>query len=192
MHNWDDEAAKRLMSEGRKSLEDVDAILAELNLHEGAVVADLGCGSGYFTIPIASRVGGTGTVYAVDSSRSMMLHLKRNVEAAGVDLGRIIMLETDAARTGIPDRAVDVAFFANVLHDIGYKDGFINEVKRILKPGGMAVDYDWNEEWKESGPPMEIRLRRKTARELLEKNGLKVACAINMGATHYMLMCKLD
>ena len=189
---WDDEAAVRLMSKDRRSFEDPEFILKKLELEEGAVVADLGCGSGYFTIPIALHIGKTGTVYAVDSSSEMLTRLAENIKAAGVDQERVKVLEADLVRTRIPDHSVDVAFFANVLHDLSYKEGFISEVKRILKPNGIAADLDWNKSWKKSGPPIEIRIDKDAARKFLESNGLEIVHAVNVGSHHYMLVCQLN
>ncbi len=107
-------------------------------LSAGIVVADVGCGPGYFTIPMAELVGSTGKVYAADSDPKSIKVLKAKSEARGLE-SVIEAHATSAASLGaIPDRSVDFVFANGVLCCMVDHAGAIEEVKRILKPPGLA------------------------------------------------------
>ncbi len=107
-------------------------------LSAGSVVADVGCGPGYFSIPMAELVGSTGKVYAADSDPKSIKVLRAKSEARGFE--NIIEAQaTSAANLGaIPDRSVDFVFANAVLCCMVDHAGAVAEIKRILKPQGLA------------------------------------------------------
>lgn len=185
-----DEFARILMSASRRTWQDPDAILSEIGVEEGMTVADLACGPGYFTVPIAKAVGATGTVYAVDFDSVMLEHLRRNLSRAGLSERNVVILESDIAATSIPPGSVDVALFANVLHDIEDKVSFLGEVKRVCRLDGVAVDVDWKKVRTEMGPPYDIRMSEGSATRVLVESGFDVARPIEAGPYHYGLLCR--
>jgi ubiquinone/menaquinone biosynthesis C-methylase UbiE len=104
----------------------------------GSIVADVGCGPGYFTIPIAHLVGSTGKVYAVDSDPKSVNIVQAKSAARG--FGNIIEAHTASAgdMKFIPDGTVDFVFANGVLCCMTDHKGAIAEIKRILKPSGWA------------------------------------------------------
>ena len=190
-----DEFASLLMAEDRKVWQNAEEILQQLGITEGMTVADLACGPGYFTLPMARLVGGSGTVYAVDSSSTMLKHLKQNVtKGLPIDLRKtIVLMENDVTRTEIPENSVDVILMANIIHDLEDVRSFSMEVKRILKPQATAVDIDWHKRETESnGPPLQRRLSEDESRNLLTENGFRVKKAIYAGPYHYGLVLGLS
>lgn len=171
----------------RREWQDAKAILKDAGIRAGLTVADLGCGSGFFTLPMASMVGEKGTVYAVDSSQEALEQLNENIESGG-DVGMVRTVQADVSKTGIPPGSVDVAFFANVFHDIDSKEAFLREVRRILKPTGYAVDVDWRRIETEFGPPFELRLDQDSVKEILADNGFDIARTMEAGPYHYGLV----
>jgi len=107
-------------------------------LSAGSVVADIGCGPGYFTIPMAELVGSTGKVYAADSDPKSIKVLRAKSDARR--LGSIIDAHiTSAANLGVvPDRSVDFVFANAVLCCMVDHAGALAEIKRVLKPQGLA------------------------------------------------------
>ena len=165
-----------------------DKILKVVGVSGGMVVADLGCGPGYFSVPMASMVGKEGLVYAVDSDPLALDRLREGAESNPEgERGTIRIVQSDVTSTGIPNGSVDIAFFANVLHDITDKAAFLCEVKRILKPSGTAVDVDWRRAPMEVGPPFEMRLDEASVTEILWDNGFGVARTLDVGPFHYGL-----
>ncbi len=185
-----DEFAERLMSKERREWQDPEEIIKRIGIRRGMIVADLACGPGFFTIPIARKVGKDGEVYAVDSDDRMLDHLRANLEKSRVAQGVVKAITADVSDTGIPSRSVDVALFANIVHDLDDVATFLREVKRIGKNDFTVVDIDWQKIHTEHGPPFEIRLTKEESIRILSRNGLKVTSTIDAGHFHYGLICK--
>jgi len=103
----------------------------------GSVAADLGCGPGYFTVPMAKRVGQNGKVYAVDSDAKSIQKLR---EKTGAGLQGVVEARTASAAhvDMVPDRSVDFVLANGLLCCMSDHEGAIAEIKRILKPTGIA------------------------------------------------------
>jgi FkbM family methyltransferase len=183
--------AQRLMSEERRRMQDPDVIVDQLGLRPGMIVADLGCGPGFFTIPVARRIGAAGRVYAVDSSPEMLKRLTANVREASLPENVVRFVHADVSHTSIPRRSVDLVFFADILHDIEDRVGFLTEVKRISKTGVSVVDIDWQKIETDFGPPFQIRLSEEESRRIMKTNGIRVSGTIAAGRFHYGLVCKI-
>ena len=180
---------KRLLSKERRKEQDPKAILKAAGIKKGMVVADLGCGPGYFTIDIASMVGKSGLVYAVDTNPVMLDYLAKRAKRRSAISKTIKVMHSDVSFTRIPSKSVDLAFFANVLHDIEDKAAFLKEVRRICRDGAVVVDLDWKKVKTEHGPPLEIRLSEDTAEKILSDSGYAVDKRLGIGPNHYMLLC---
>lgn len=162
--------------------------LTDLGINEGIKIVDLGCGSGFFSIPMVGLVGKTGTVYAVDSSQESLSQLRDEIKIRGIDTAQIHLMLADATETGIPERSVDMVFFANMFHDVENKEDMVEEVKRIMKPSAIAIDVDWRRTDTSFGPPMEIRIEEDQAISIFEKHGFKLVRKIDPDRFHYGLI----
>ncbi len=174
---------------------DPKKLIASAGIGKGMVVADLGCGPGFFTIPIALIVGPEGKVYAVDTDAEALDYLKAEIEKRNISSSLIVVMQASMLHTAIPDHSVDVIFLANVLHGIlSNKENelaFFNEIKRISKPGAMLVDIDWDKSITVRGPPVSIRIPIEDAKVMLSKNGFKFVKSIEAGQSHYGIICQL-
>ena len=179
---------KFLMSEERKQWHNPQTILNQIT--KGMIIADLGCGPGFFTIPIAQITGEKGLVYAVDSNQTMLNALKENIAKSDVNPNTIKIVNSDVCHTGISGESVDFVLFANFLHEVEDKKAFFQEVKRISKPSTYIVDVDWKKTKSEYGPPLKDRLLEDEAKGVLEENGFCVIKQIDLGPTHYELISK--
>jgi ubiquinone/menaquinone biosynthesis C-methylase UbiE len=181
---------KFLMSEERRQQHNPETVLMEAGVTEGMTMADLGSGPGFFTIPLAQMTGEKGLVYAVDSNQAMLDGLKENLAKSEVNPNIIKMVNSDLCHTGIPNESVDLVFFANVLHEVGDKEAFFEEVRRISKPTAVIVIVDWKKVQTKHGPPFEMRLSEDEAKRVLAENGFCVIKQVNVGPYHYELICK--
>ncbi len=105
----------------------------------GQVVADLGCGPGYFTLPLAECVGPEGRVYAVDSYIKAIRSLEKKVLKRGI--GNVETRVSSAADLSfIPDRSVDFVLADGLFCCVAPDDldAVVSEIKRILKANGKA------------------------------------------------------
>jgi len=104
-------------------------------------VLDLGCGSGFLTLPVAERLP-RGRVVAVDVSREMLERLTEEAAARGL-LERVLPLRAAAHRTGLAETTVHVAVSSHLLHELEDPEAVFREVHRVLVPGGWGVFADF-------------------------------------------------
>ena len=104
----------------------------------GVAVADVGCGPGHFTVPIAELVGPEGKVYAADSDPKSIQVLKGKLD--GREMQRRVQAEIASAANleFVPNASVDFVFANDVLCCMADHAGAVAEIKRILKPQGKA------------------------------------------------------
>ncbi|HKW03820.1 MAG TPA: class I SAM-dependent methyltransferase [Nitrososphaerales archaeon] len=186
----EDEFAKALLSHERRKWQDPLKILAQLDLHKGMHIADLGCGPGYFTIPFAKSVGAKGIVYAIDSSQVMLSYLDSNIERSKVERKIVRVFLSDITKTDIPSSSVDLVFLANILHDISHRAKLFSEIRRISKEGAKLVVVEWKKEDTGFGPEVGIRLGEHETKQILKENGY-VFRKIEAGPYHYGLSSSL-
>ena len=121
----------------------------------------------------------------------MLGYLTDNIVKSGVKNRIIRIVSGDVCDTGLPGGSVDVAFFANVLHEVENKEAFLEELKRICKPTAYVVDVDWKKVQTEHGPPLKIRLSEEEAIELMSKSGFAIIKKMDVGPKHYELIFRL-
>lgn len=162
---------------------DPSSNLAKLSLTEGMKVADIGAGSGFYTLAAAKQVGSTGRVYAVDVQKDLLERLRGAGSAAS--LHNIEVIWGNAEKIGgtkIREGLLDRAIASNVLFQVAKPDEFALEIKRILKPGGKVLVVDWSEA-SQLGPQNVFSSAK--AQTLFEKTGFKLDQTFNAGDHHY-------
>ena len=186
----EDEFARALLAHERKEWQDPDKILSQLGVKTGMIAADLACGPGYFTIPMARAVGKDGIVYAVDSSTVMLGYLSSNIAHSKIGKKIINVIESDITETRITSSSVDFVLLANILHDVQDRTRLFSEIRRITKQDSELIVIDWKKEDTGLGPPVEIRLTESESRKILHENGYEVTQSIEAGPYHYGLVFK--
>jgi arsenite methyltransferase len=104
------------------------------DLHEGETVLDLGSGGGIDVILSARRVGESGRAYGVDMTDEMLALARKNADEAGV--GNAIFLRGTIEQIPLPAEAVDVVISNCVINLSVDKPAVLQEIARVLKPGG--------------------------------------------------------
>ncbi len=119
------------------------SVLEEISgsLSIDAVVLDVGCGSGYLSLPVAMKLG-AGKVLCLDLSDEMLAALRENAAKAGLT-GRIQVVKAPASASGLDDASVDLIVSNNVVHELADPREVLAEWIRILKPGGRVVFNDF-------------------------------------------------
>ncbi|WP_117169466.1 class I SAM-dependent methyltransferase [Paraliobacillus sediminis] len=181
------EHADKLMSEERKVQLPQSKIIDYLKLTPTDKVADLGAGNGYFTIPIARNT--TNTVYAVDIEPKMLDMLKENTTKERLD--NIDYVISDLEDIQLPDNAVNKVLVSLVIHEVTNLETSINEIKRIIKPGGELLLIEWKAIETESGPPLDERISSNGMIKFLNTAGFS-AEAIDLNAVHYAIKAELN
>lgn len=139
----------------RESEEAPGKAIAALNLKKGMVVADVGAGTGYFSIRLARRVGPTGKVYANDLQPEMLAQLGANAARAGVtNIEPVLGTETDPK---LPRDAVDLVLLVDVYHEFSRPQEMLRRIREALKPDGRLVLLEYRKE----DPSVPIRPEHK-------------------------------
>jgi ubiquinone/menaquinone biosynthesis C-methylase UbiE len=118
----------------------VDKVIGTLAMTPGMRVADLGAGSGVFTIPIARAVGATGVVYAIDIDSGLLAIVDDKARAAG--LANVRTVVAGAADPRLPE-PVDVLFICDTMHHLPDQAAYVKPAKSWLRPGGRVVVIDF-------------------------------------------------
>jgi ubiquinone/menaquinone biosynthesis C-methylase UbiE len=139
-----EEWLKTLDSANRVARLKVDEAVAALQLKPGSVVADIGAGSGVFTLPLAKAVAGTGKVYAVDIEQGLVNHIAQKAkEEKATNVQAVLGQFTDP---NLPGRDVDLAFIYDVLHHVENRAEYIRNLAPYLKRTGRIAVIDFHPE----------------------------------------------
>ncbi|MDE2041262.1 MAG: class I SAM-dependent methyltransferase [Patescibacteria group bacterium] len=162
---------------------DPAANLAKLGVQAGMRVADIGAGSGFYSIEAAKLSGPSGRIYAVDVQKDLLERLRGVAAAQGIRTIEIIWGNAEKiGGTKVKESFVDRAIVSNLLFQLTKPDDFVLELKRILKPGGKALVVDWSEV-SPIGPKTVVT--EMQARTLFEKAGFKLEQLFGAGDHHY-------
>lgn len=108
-----------------------------LRIRRGTRVADVGAGGGYFTFHLASRVGATGRVYAVDVQRAALADIAQRASQGG--LRQIATVQGTDENPGLSAGSVDVILVVNTYHEFRAFDSMMQAFRMALKPGGLLA-----------------------------------------------------
>ncbi len=148
-------------------------VVMALALAPGERIADIGAGSGYFSLRFAQHVGPTGRVFAVDIGPDMILHLNQRIRDEGLDNVRTILALPDDPL--LPDASVNRVFICDTWHHISDHPHYLGVLKKVLKPGGQVVVIDFQKKDTPVGAPMEMRVAREDVVREFERHGFRLA-----------------
>ena len=121
----------------------IPEVVAALKVKAGQVIADIGAGSGQFSLPLARAVRPGGTLYAVDIDKELIEYVETQATEQGmVNVKPILGGPTDPM---LPVD-VDLAFINDVLHHIEDRAGYLSTLSLYLKPGGRIAIIDFRPE----------------------------------------------
>ena len=142
-----------------------------LNIRPGQVVADIGAGSGYYSVLLAAAVGPAGRVYATDIQPEMLALLRKKIQARPV--GNIEVVLGTPIDTRLPDGAIDMALMVDVYHELEQPQMFLRSLKRALKPDGRLVLIEFRKEDPRVPIREEHKMSVREARTELEAEGFR-------------------
>lgn len=165
---------------------DPNLIIAQLGIECGNIVADFGCGPGYFSIPFAKAVGDDGRVYALDilpQTLETVLSQARNSGVSNVVTMRVNLEKENGSK--LEPNSVDWVILKDILFQNRKKDIIIKEAHRVLKAGGKAVVVEWGHHESLIGPAHEIRVFHVDCEKMFNDNEFIVEKNIEAGDFHY-------
>ncbi|MDB4307823.1 class I SAM-dependent methyltransferase [Gammaproteobacteria bacterium] len=154
----------------RESEERTDLLLSNLPIKPGDSVADIGAGTGYFSLPMAELVGDAGTVYAVDIQAEMLAIIEERSATNGISNIERVLATADDPR--LPADTLSMVLFVDAYHEFEWPREVMTAVRDGLVSGGKVVLIEYRAE----DPSVPIKrlhkMTEKQARKELEAIGL--------------------
>ena len=162
-------------------------ILEGLEVADGKVVADLGCGGvGYFVFAASKLVGDKGMVYAVDILKPNLEGIKSRAKTEGIYNIRVIWANLEVLDgSKIHSNSVYVALFINMLFQTKKHREVLHEAFRMVKPGGVLAVIDWKSIAMPFGPPPNERIGKDRIKEVAVLGGFTQGEEFEAGKYHY-------
>jgi ubiquinone/menaquinone biosynthesis C-methylase UbiE len=139
----------------REMEEAPDKALDAIDLRPGMVVADVGAGTGYFSLKIARRVGPGGKVYANDIQPEMLEKLRANAQRE--KLANIETVLGSEADPKLPAGKIDIVLLVDVYHEFSQPQEMLQHIRASLKPDGRLILLEYRKE----DPAVPIRPEHK-------------------------------
>jgi quinoprotein glucose dehydrogenase len=158
----------------------VDEVIATLGLKPGDVVADIGSGTGAYTILFAKAVAPSGRAIAVDIWPELLEYVKQKAVAANVTNLQTVLAALDDPR--LPNQQVDLAFFHDVFHNANDRAGYLRVLVSQLKPGGRIaiIEQEFDDpiakKWDEDAD----RITREQVREWMASVGFELKAEFDL------------
>jgi ubiquinone/menaquinone biosynthesis C-methylase UbiE len=160
--------------------------LKALKIKEGESIADVGAGSGYYTVLLARAVGERGRVYATDIQPEMLELIKRKVARDQLSNVEVILGSEDDPR--LPAGALDLVLMVDVYHELARPQAMLRALKRVLRPGGRLVLIEFRKESRDVPIREEHKMSVAEARAELEAEGYKFDNVIDVLPWQHILV----
>ncbi len=160
-HRFDDvdRWVKTFDDPARDAWQEPEKVVRFLRISAGQSVADLGAGTGYFTVHLAKAVGAAGKAYAVDVEPNMVTHLGER--AAKAKLPQVVPVLAAPDDPKLPAGGIDLVFICDTWHHIDDRLSYLERLAVALKPGGKIAVVDFREGEMPVGPPPGHKLSRE-------------------------------
>ncbi|MDQ3814622.1 MAG: methyltransferase domain-containing protein [Armatimonadota bacterium] len=182
---FDISEALKLDAADRMTWNNPAEIVAAVDIPPGARVAEIGCGTGWFTFELEKAVRPRGMVYALDMQPAMLQILRAKCN----NWERILTLPCDENVFELDDGEVDIVFHANALHECLDPEQHLREAHRVLKDGGrlIVIEWHWADEESQPGPSNTQRLEVDQVREWMQETGFQIVDVSDVGPYHYAI-----
>lgn len=190
---WSRQYIAMLERPERESFQKPEEVMAALALEPGDRVADIGAGSGYFTVRLARAVAPGGVVLALDIRQEMLDYLAARLEAEKIDNVRLQLVPADDPQ--LPAASVDTILLVDTIHYIKEITPYARRLRAALAPGGRVVVIDYRPKpWEERpwGPPPEQQLPRERLDAAFAAAGLKPVRAHDFLSEQYFVEYRAD
>lgn len=128
----------------REKEEKPTKVMAAIKLKPGEVVADIGCGTGYFSWRMAKAVGEKGVVYGVEIQQEMLDLLNTRMKRRGVTNVRPVLGTVTDPK--LPAASLDLVIMVDVYHEFDHPHEMMERICAALKPGGRVVFVEYRGE----------------------------------------------
>ena len=136
-----EEWTKKFEAESREIFHQREKITAAAGLKPGMIMADIGAGTGLFTLHFAQVVGENGKVYAVEIAKNFLENIKARASKASASNVQAILCTERSVE--LPEASIDLAFICDVYHHFEYPQATLASLHKALKPGGELILIDF-------------------------------------------------
>ncbi len=175
---------QRLLRPERLERLDPLVILSLCQVDRHDTLADIGCGPGYFTLPLAKHLT-HGKLYALDIDDEMLAACRQRVAAAR--LGNVEVLKCGEFDFPLARNSLDGAFVAFVVQQSADKPRFLQAVGELLRPGGWCCVLEWYRKETEGGPPLERRVAPDSLEAMARKAGFQPRAWRDLNGDQYLM-----
>lgn len=166
-----------------------EKVVERLMIKPGSFIADIGSGSGYFSVLFAKASGAHGRVYAVDNDHEMVAYLEKRIAKEGYGTIKPVLSKPDDPM--LPKAAVDLAFICNTYMFIDNREQYLMRLKDGLKKDGRLAIVSYNDGDIPDAPPVHKRVsREKTIQEAQQAGFVLDAEYFFLPYQHFLLFVK--
>jgi SAM-dependent methyltransferase len=141
--------------QSRDEAGEAERVMNLLGVKPGLVVADIGAGSGYYTVRVARRVGPMGRVFAEDVVPDYLERLARRVDNEGL-ASTVTVARGDPHDPRLPPESVDLALLVHMYHEVQQPYGLLWNLRPALRPGAHVAVIDARKETEVHGTPPDL------------------------------------
>jgi ubiquinone/menaquinone biosynthesis C-methylase UbiE len=173
--------------EGREVYDKRHAVVEALKLKPGMDVADIGAGTGFYSLLFAEKVGKAGNVFAVDITKDFILNI--NLRAAEKKLTNIHGVLSSQTDTLLAPDSIDLAFVCDTYHHFEYPQTMLASIRQALRPAGQLIIIDYKKQPGSSSPWVmsHVRAGKQTVIKEIEQAGFKLKSEPDILETNYFL-----
>lgn len=161
-----------LMRESRQREEGTRLFLDTLDVEPGSTIGDIGCGNGYYTLPLANMTGPEGLVYGVDIQQEMLDMLETRAKEA--EIANIKPTRGTIVDPKLPEASIDLIILVDVYHEFSHPEQMLEAIRTSLKPEGRIVILEFRAE----DPRVPIKplhkMSKQQVRKEFEANGFEL------------------
>ena len=132
-------------------------IMDILAIKEGSNMADIGAGSGWFTVRAARRVGNAGVVYAVDINRGYLDYIEKRAKREGLSNIQVILGKEDDPL--LPEKSVDAVLLLKTYHEVAQPIRFLRKIGLAMRPNALLGIIGRNGQGDDHGLEKEVVIK---------------------------------
>lgn len=163
-------------------------IIAQLNLKKGQVVADFGCGAGFYSLAAAQFVADDGAVYAVDIMPDRLAVTQSAAQHAKLKNITVVQADLEQPLLGVEPASCDVVVISNILHQVTAKEALLRNAYHLLKTGGQLLAVEWKRGFSPFGPEQAVRVGPEELAGMMLRSGFRFVKDLEADGYHYAVV----